>query len=775
MGIVNRTDEKDLTAVTTRWFMIALLLLAFGLRLHRAGDRSVWWDEGWSVWVARQSPAEILYETGHDVHPPLYFWLLHSWREVSGDSEWGLRALSAIWGTLTVAATYLLGRIVASRKVGLLAALFVTLSRFSIVWSQEIRMYALASLLAVLGLWAAVRVWDRGRPFDYALYILFMTVGLLTLYMFFPVPVAANVAWLWVFWHSRRRKEALIKWAAAQVMILIIIGAWLSYALGGFLSTVSAAPIAMIDFLKIYWTVLVVGIPLNVDTYARYTIPVLLIFFAAVAALIWGARRDWHMARHLTMFLTGLLLPIAVVYYVTLPKVGTYSPPFSPRYLVIFSGYYSILLAWGILCLGQGRRWLLSPLLSLVVILAALVGMRGYYQGRRLIDDYKSLTATVQAYAREEDAVLLYTDRDWPVFDYHLAQEWRGVPHLWNVIPEVADDYLAPIWEEHEGVWLVVTPYAGITDPQGHLLDWLAERATAVTSISYGDKALHFYARTPERAATMSDLAPGVVPRYEQTAVVAPSTTLIGYDQAVHDFAFGDTAHLFLYWQKDNGTAVTEVGIMDRAGEWGWGTGLDIPAETPRQQVDLIIPPEAPTGEYTFYLLDDRGKMRRFGELKVRGQGTAVLTAADVDIANRLEADFANGIQLLGYDVETKSPQPGEALHLTLYWLSDEPITQRYKVFTHLLGDVFNGETENFLWGQQDNEPVNASRPTTTWRTGEVIVDSYAIPIAPHAPSSEYRIEIGLYDPATGARLGIIGENGTAVSDHLILTTITLP
>ncbi|MEZ4645018.1 MAG: hypothetical protein R3E31_20185 [Chloroflexota bacterium] len=35
--------------------------------------------------------------------------------------------------------------------------------------------------------------------------------------------------------------------------------------------------------------------------------------------------------------------------------------------------------------------------------------------------------------------------------------------------------------------------------------------------------------------------------------------------------------------------------------------------------------------------------------------------------------------------------------------------------------------------GQQDNEPVNNSRPTPSWRPGEVIVDSYALPIAARA------------------------------------------
>ncbi|RIK19444.1 MAG: hypothetical protein DCC51_08865 [Anaerolineae bacterium] len=136
----------------------ALLLLAFALRVHRIGEQRVWWDEGWSVWVARFSSLDILRQTGNDVHPPLYFELLHLWRALSGDEEAALRLLSAFFGVLTVALTYALGRRMArgtlssgfATLAGLLAALFLAVSRFAIAWSQEIRMYALAMLLGLL-------------------------------------------------------------------------------------------------------------------------------------------------------------------------------------------------------------------------------------------------------------------------------------------------------------------------------------------------------------------------------------------------------------------------------------------------------------------------------------------------------------------------------------------------------------------------------------------------------------------------------------------------
>ena len=83
--------------------LLGLLISGWGLRIHRLGDKSIWWDEGWSVWVARQPFVAIAQQVGHDAHPPFYFWLLHVWRWGSGDSEFGLRLSSALLGMLTVA------------------------------------------------------------------------------------------------------------------------------------------------------------------------------------------------------------------------------------------------------------------------------------------------------------------------------------------------------------------------------------------------------------------------------------------------------------------------------------------------------------------------------------------------------------------------------------------------------------------------------------------------------------------------------------------------
>ena len=889
------SDSGRRSAVGRRqWLLVLTLLLAFALRVHRIGEQRVWWDEGWSVWVARFSASGILRQTGNDVHPPLYFELLHLWRGLSGDSEAGLRLLSAFLGALTVAATFALGRSMAGGLlrtraawwVGSLAALFLTVSRFAIAWSQEIRMYALATLLAVLAVWAARRYWARGRWRDAAAYVLATAAGLYTLYLFAPVWAALNVAWLAGLLPHRKSflssplpqgERALPRspapllprawwWIALQFIILALFAPWALYAAGGFLSTAAATPIRLLDFLHIYWTVLTVGIPLDVAQFNWLTLPALAVFVAAVGALVKrtadGGRQtidrrplttdhraesassdaDGQTEAHLrmrtlqadgisppatrhsplssllfsrppaplrdvTLLLAVLLLPALLVYLISLPKQNFYNPPFNPRYLVIFTPFYSVLVAWGVVVLGgwlsssrretiddrpqtttrkeavvrrpspvvaselvARRSSLVTLALSAFMLAVALVGLWPYYPGRVRVDDYPSLTSTIDAYRQPGDATILYSDTDWPIFAYHHPDPWRGVPHLWTVTPQVAADYLAPIWDGHDAVWLVTTPYSAGTDPQRAIPAWLEERAAAVRTFTYKDLGLTLYARTAERAATADALAPNAPPPAPLDVPLATGR-VTGYARAAHDFKSGDVIHLFLYYNTGGGAS--SAGLIDGAGNvWG-ETAVNLPTTdaTARQQVDLRVPPEAPDGRYRFFVRDAGGQPAPFGRLTIRQKRAELLTEAEVTIPNRLDAPFDQGVRLLGYNVAATAV-PGETLALTLYWSSAGGVAQPYKVFTHLLGDTFNAASGNFLWGQSDAEPAANTRPTTTWRDGEVIVDEHAIPVAADAPPGTYRLEVGLYDPVSGARLAVLGPTGAAAGDHVIVTAV---
>jgi hypothetical protein len=84
-----------------------------------------------------------------------------------------------------------------------------------------------------------------------------------------------------------------------------------------------------------------------------------------------------------------------------------------------------------------------------------------------------------------------------------------------------------------------------------------------------------------------------------------------------------------------------------------------------------------------------------------------------------------------------------------------------YTVFTHLI------DANSKIFGQQDKQPLDGARPTTSWSSGEIFSDSYELIVAPDATPGKYRIEIGFYNPADFARLAAFDANGNAAGDHV--------
>ena len=147
--------------------LTVIILAGLALRTYELSARSLWFDEAFA-WRLTQFPfAEMIQCVGQDNHPPLYFILLKAWAAVFGDSAFALRSLSVLFGVLTILGTYLFAVEVFDDKsdglrkrgqgIGLLAAAFVALSAFQIRYSWEMRMYALATALAVFSSWALFR------------------------------------------------------------------------------------------------------------------------------------------------------------------------------------------------------------------------------------------------------------------------------------------------------------------------------------------------------------------------------------------------------------------------------------------------------------------------------------------------------------------------------------------------------------------------------------------------------------------------------------------
>src|SRR5260370_25518756 len=86
------------------------ILGGIGLRWLNLQKWSLWWDEGFTVWASGLSVDRIIPFSRSDNQAPLYYLLQHYWVLLFGNSEFALRALSALFGTLSLAVFYLLAK-----------------------------------------------------------------------------------------------------------------------------------------------------------------------------------------------------------------------------------------------------------------------------------------------------------------------------------------------------------------------------------------------------------------------------------------------------------------------------------------------------------------------------------------------------------------------------------------------------------------------------------------------------------------------------------------
>lgn len=82
--------------------LIPILLLAALVRFYDLTAAAIWGDEASSLLLARYSLSGIWNHAAFDVHPPLYFMLLHGWMALFGDGIFAVRCFSALAGIATV-------------------------------------------------------------------------------------------------------------------------------------------------------------------------------------------------------------------------------------------------------------------------------------------------------------------------------------------------------------------------------------------------------------------------------------------------------------------------------------------------------------------------------------------------------------------------------------------------------------------------------------------------------------------------------------------------
>jgi mannosyltransferase len=478
--------------------LVGILLLSLAARLYGIATESIWLDEATSLMLARMSVPALVQWTASDIHPPLYYILLHYWI-LLGQSEAALRGLSALAGVLNVWVIYGLGRTLFDRRTGLYAALLLALAPYHIWYAQEARMYAWVTTFASTSLLLALLAWRRGCWWVWGAYVLVTTAALYTHYYAVFGILIENLFFLYLWMRRRVHARLFWAWVASQVAVFVLFLPWFPIFLLPI--TVGGGGWVAIGLGRPSLSVLAQTAVLYMVGTGRALYPALLRragYLLFVGAFLFGLLPQGFGARLLrrrlapqgdvapqrydeneaaAFCLVYLVLPLGLAWSAS----QVFKPMFSIRYMLPFMIPFILLVARGI----RNLPWRALQ----AIALAALVVVMGFgiVAQVKLTDkpDWRTWSAQVIARSQPGDIVLFMPGWHARAFDYYA----HGALPLYSDVPVPVDQYLEQMPTAvdkaiagHPRVWLIweTNHY---TDAKGAVYSYLSRRCRQVSEM----------------------------------------------------------------------------------------------------------------------------------------------------------------------------------------------------------------------------------------------------------------------------------------------------
>ncbi|HEX9132328.1 MAG TPA: glycosyltransferase family 39 protein [Ktedonobacteraceae bacterium] len=412
--------------ISSNWLLCILIAaIALAFNLYRLGTPSIWFDEAFSVELARQ-PLPQLWRIiwGPEPNMELYYLFLHFWSGLTGflglhPTEFVVRFPSAIFAALSSVMVFLLGR----RFLGLTAAIvgagIYILNNLQLTYAQQTRAYSLQLLLICIA-WYALFVILSQQPHHKRWWACYIAATTLAIY--------AHLFTLVI----------LLTQLCAFAGLLILPGAWRAAArkqLPAFIISLVCTGLLSIPMLlvslhgpKTGW----LPIPHLRDIYNLFVIIsanssiymlILLaccafgVFVAVFARLPKAARATQASPPGLNStpaptrtMLSRLEVAFALLCWVVVPVVFSYivshgsTRLFSTRYLVTILPALFLLVGLGVASL----RWRAAQVaLALALFAIALYYVPAYYRGAQ-IEDWNSTVHWLQQHYQAGDGLVCY-------------------------------------------------------------------------------------------------------------------------------------------------------------------------------------------------------------------------------------------------------------------------------------------------------------------------------------------------------------------------------
>jgi len=328
-------------------FVILLVLINLLLKGIYIGVDSFWLDEvstlNWSI----RTYSEIIDISLKDPNGPVYQIILKVWISIFGISEYSVRYLALVWGSLTLVPLMLIAKDWFDKNTAYFTALIFTASNIFLYYSIEARSYTFVSFLVTYSFYLFYKVLTEGKTKHVVWYVLvnmlLFNTHLTPVFIFFIQGLASL---LYLKSHFKR----ILLLIVAQLFSLVLVGIWmLNNTWFGGNETVWLPIPNMNDVLNLL-------VKYFNSIYNLYFILVLILFGISVAIVKKNISTE-NIKKILIILFWGIL-PIAAIFLVSV----YYNPRFIPRYMlyavpglylfvaaIIYLSFKNIYIQWMVL------------------------------------------------------------------------------------------------------------------------------------------------------------------------------------------------------------------------------------------------------------------------------------------------------------------------------------------------------------------------------------------------------------------------------------------
>ncbi|NLG26525.1 MAG: hypothetical protein GX557_01350 [Chloroflexi bacterium] len=784
-----------------RVILLLALLLALAVRLYRLDAQSLWNDEGTSVALALRDLGTIARDASHDIHPPLYYFMLHGWVRLFGTGEAPVRALSAIAGVGLVAGTWLYARRRGPGAAALAAVLLAALSPLQVYYSQEARMYAWVALWGLLSMLAFNRLLvalDEGRRrlVWSVWYVLATLAALYTHYYAVTLVFAQNaIALIWLLAHAPTRsrpaadegapsgRSLLWRWIVVQLGVLLAYAPWLLYAQAALRSWPAvSAPLSLTQVLDLLRAL---ALGLTVPARLRTLVAALALWAVALMGVLprrtlcqptgdrAHAPEPWYAAP------LYLGMPVGAMLLLSLRR-----PMLNPKFLLLATPALYVLLGRGVARLGGWVRrcWGTRPrfawarysaiaLATAAIAAPALLSLRALYTDPATYrDDYRAILAYVRATAGPSDALLVNAPGQMDTVDYYGAGHLAvcPLPQQRPLDRHATEDALQALSAAHPRIYGIFWG-TDESDPERVIEGWLDQHCFKTMDSWFGNVRLVVYAVPLQPTDEIA------VPRSEQ---FGEQVRLLGYTLLTPAPSSGDILQLALYWealQASERRLKVFVHLVDARGNIvaqrdsepaggsrptsDWATGERI-----IDRYGLWIQPGTPPGVHTLRIgwydpaTGQRLMLSQAGRELGDALDMATITVQRAAVApplaalDRQHADdlcwpgaclVGHNLHRLGFEHEAELQlRPGDQARLVLFWQEQcDGVAPAACVVTL---ERRRGEP---LWQQTLERPA----PGDPCQSGDIQRTIHALALPADLAAGEYRLTMRLPNEAPGA------------------------